>query len=74
MQQLAQFVTIYNKKESGKVSIKPDAWSSRMYKGYMVVTAHWIDSSWNLQSAVIDFNRFLTSHTGDAACKFSMKS
>lgn len=58
------------KKTRGKVSLTADAWSSKIYRGYMVVTAHWIDESWSLKSAVLEFSRFYTPHTGDAAAAF----
>lgn len=53
-----------------RISLTADAWSSRVYKGYMVVTGHWIDNDWVLRSIVLEFKRFLTPHTGDAACEF----
>ena len=33
----------------------------------MAVTAYWIDSGWIYCSAVLDFIRFSTPHTGEAA-------
>lgn len=36
----------------------------------MVVTAHWIDEYWTLHNISLEFRRFVTPHTGDAACAF----
>lgn len=41
-----------------------------MYKGCTVVTAHWIDNDWNLQSIMLEFGRFRTPHTGEAPKAF----
>lgn len=49
------------------VSLPCDAWSSRVYKGYMVVTIHWIDQDWNMRNTILDFIRFKTPHTGEAS-------
>lgn len=52
----------------GRVSLTADAWSSTVYKGYVVITGHWIDANWCLQSVILDFKRFPTPHTADAIC------
>lgn len=57
-------------KRSTRVSLTADAWSSRIYHGYMVVTGHWIDESWTMRATVLEFKRFITPHTGDAVCHF----
>jgi len=49
-------------KVPGKFSLTTDAWSSRVYKGYMVITAHWVDSNWCLKGCLLDFFRFPTPH------------
>lgn len=54
----------------GKISITTDAWSSRVYRGYMAVTAHWIDEKWQFNSMTLDFKRFPTPHSGDNTCIF----
>lgn len=38
----------------------------------MVITAHWIDNSWNLRQCLLQFDRFLTPHTADTPCSFIM--
>ena len=53
-----------------KVALTADAWSSSIYKGYMSVTAHWVDNGWVMHSALLEFKRFLTPHTGEAAKVF----
>lgn len=55
---------------SGKVSLTVDAWSSRIYNGYMIITLHWINSSWVMKSATLHFHRFHTPQTGDSASIF----
>lgn len=52
----------------GNISLTTDAWSSRIYRGYIAVTAHWIDEYWSLRSVLLDFQRFPTPHTADATC------
>ena len=44
----------------GRVALTLDGWSSRVMRGYLVVTAHWIDTtdSWKLRSCVLDFVYF----------------
>ena len=53
--------------ECASVSITADTWSSRVYKGYMVLTAHWINSEWEHKSTVLDLVRFAIPRTGEAA-------
>lgn len=36
----------------------------------MVVTVDCIDREWELQTIILEFNRFLTPHTGDGTCHF----
>ena len=49
-----------------KISITVDGWYSRMYRSYFVITAHWIDGSWKMQSILLDFIRFPTPHDGES--------
>lgn len=49
----------------GMVSFTTDAWSSRVYKGYLSVTMHWIDKTWCLRHVLLDFVRFPTPHNGE---------
>lgn len=36
----------------------------------MVVTGHWVEDGWKMRSAILDFRRFPTPHTGEATCHF----
>lgn len=47
-------------------TLNTDAWSSRVMKGYIAITIHWIDSDWCLQSSFHDIRRFPTPRTGHA--------
>lgn len=47
----------------GKMSFTTDAWSSRIFRSYMAITAHWIDADWNLKSTLLNFVRFYSPHT-----------
>ena len=38
-----------------RIAITNDMWTSNKNKGFMVVTAHFIDDSWALQSRVIRY-------------------
>lgn len=56
--------------ESGsKKSLTADAWSSVIYRGYVVVTGHLIDEKWEFQSVILGFRRLHTPHTGNANCE-----
>lgn len=46
----------------GDVALTCDGWSSRIMKGYFVVTLHWVDENWNLRSTVIEFIYFPPPH------------
>ncbi|KAH1193662.1 putative AC transposase [Glycine max] len=53
----------------GKVAITSDMWTaSNQKKGHMVVTAHYIDSSWTLQSCILRFIYVLSPHTSERLC------
>lgn len=44
----------FMERSKGKISLTTDMWtSSNKKKGFMVVTAHFIDDSWKLQSRII---------------------
>lgn len=47
-----------------------DAWSSMVYKGFMVVTGHYVDKDWEMKSLIIELDRFYNFHTGKAAEDF----
>ena len=46
----------------GRVALTLDGWSSRVTKGYLVVTLHWIDNEWCLKNAVLEFKYFPAPH------------
>ncbi|WOL20326.1 U-box domain-containing protein 30 [Canna indica] len=51
-------------KNQSRISITTDMWtSSNQNKGYMAVTAHYIDDSWTLQSRLMRFIYVLAPHT-----------
>ena len=56
----------------GRIALTLDGWSSRVMRGYMVVTMHWIDTEWNLRSAILEFKHFPPPHnqitTTDFVC------
>lgn len=47
---------------SMRVSLTVDAWSSRIFRSYFCVNAHWINPKWYMQSAVIGFLTFEIPH------------
>ncbi|KAH1239115.1 Zinc finger BED domain-containing protein RICESLEEPER 2 [Glycine max] len=53
----------------GRVAITLDMWTaSNQKKGYMAVTAHYIDSSWTLQSRILRFIYVPSPHTSERLC------
>merc|ERR1712232_629443 len=48
----------------GKVSFTTDAWSSKTAKGYMTITAHYLDEHFFHHSFMLSFKRHPTPHTG----------
>lgn len=53
-----------------KVALAADTWSPKVCRGYVTVTAHWIDDAWIERSNILKFNRFRKPHTGEAGCAF----
>ncbi|WOG93088.1 hypothetical protein DCAR_0312369 [Daucus carota subsp. sativus] len=52
-------------KSAQRINITTDMWTSTCQKlGYMVVTAHWIDENWKLNSRVINFCNIPPPHFG----------
>ncbi|XP_045797582.1 zinc finger BED domain-containing protein DAYSLEEPER-like [Trifolium pratense] len=50
----------------GRVAITTDMWTaSNQKKGYMAVTAHYIDGSWTLQSRILRFIYVPAPHTSE---------
>ncbi|KAL5179298.1 putative AC transposase [Glycine soja] len=53
----------------GRVAITSDMWTaSNQKKGYLAVTAHYIDSSWTLQSRILRFIYVPLPHTSERLC------
>lgn len=40
-------------KVSSRISITTDMWTSRQNKGYMVITAHFVDDNWLLNDVIL---------------------
>ncbi|KAJ7971415.1 zinc finger BED domain-containing protein RICESLEEPER 2-like [Quillaja saponaria] len=54
----------------GKVAITTDMWTaSNQKKGFMAITAHYIDASWILQSCILRFVHVLCPHTKEKLCQ-----
>ena len=47
-----------------KVNITTDMWTSRQKLSYMVVTCHFVDSTWCLQKRILNFCNVSPSHSG----------
>ncbi|KAK9724441.1 hypothetical protein RND81_05G072100 [Saponaria officinalis] len=61
-------------KTKGKIAVTTDMWTtSNQKKGYMAVTAHFIDNSWKFKSRILRFLYVEAPHTkdvlADALCK-----
>lgn len=48
---------------TNSVAITTDIWTSRNTKGFITVTAHYISSSWELKSVVLETVRMIKAHT-----------
>ncbi|KAF7137601.1 hypothetical protein RHSIM_Rhsim07G0157200 [Rhododendron simsii] len=56
-------------KNQGRVAVTIDMWTtSNQKRGYMVITTHFIDDSWNLQSRILRFVYVPCPHTAQALC------
>lgn len=51
----------------GKANITTYAWLSRVYKGYLTTTLHWVDRNLVMHSIVLEFVRFSTPHNTETA-------
>ncbi|CAN0915443.1 Putative AC transposase [Linum grandiflorum] len=55
---------------SSRVALTTDMWTSKnKKKGFMVVTAHWIDDNWVLQSRILRFIYVESPHTSEVICE-----
>ncbi|XP_078170092.1 zinc finger BED domain-containing protein RICESLEEPER 2-like [Carex rostrata] len=52
-------------KHAKMISLTSDCWTSNQTIGYMVITAHYIDSNWNMQKRIINFIELTPPHTGE---------
>ncbi|KAL4352489.1 hypothetical protein GQ457_06G009710 [Hibiscus cannabinus] len=58
----------------GRIAITIDMWTAdHQNKGYMVVTAHYIDNSWILRKQIIRFEYVPAPHTTDVIVSSLMK-
>ncbi|XP_073064097.1 zinc finger BED domain-containing protein RICESLEEPER 2-like [Primulina eburnea] len=55
-------------KDINRVSVTTDLWRSDQKISYMVVTCHYVDSSWNLQKRNLNFCDVPPPHTGIVVC------
>ncbi|KAF7827215.1 putative AC transposase [Senna tora] len=58
---------------TGRIAITTDMWTSRKKKGYMSLTAHFIDDNWRLQSLLLRFLYVPTPHTMDVLADTLLK-
>ena len=49
----------------GQISFTTDIWTSPATKTFLIITAHFIDKKWKLQSLIIDFIQIWGAHTGE---------
>ncbi|KAK8492419.1 hypothetical protein V6N11_027778 [Hibiscus sabdariffa] len=58
----------------GRIAITTDMWTvDHQNRGYMAVTAHYIDDEWILQKCIIRFEYVTTPHTSDVIATCLMK-
>lgn len=48
-----------------RMGLTTDMWTSVAKRGYMVVTAHYIDNKWQMRSVIIAFKRVMYPHSGE---------
>ncbi|GER44473.1 HAT family dimerisation domain containing protein [Striga asiatica] len=65
----SKIMTLLERNDS-RIAITTDLWTaSNQKKGYMAVTAHFIDNSWRLQSRILRFMYVSCPHTADVICE-----
>lgn len=47
-----------------RISLTSDLWTACTSEGYICLTAHYVDSSWNLKSRILNFCHMPPPHTG----------
>ncbi len=45
-----------------KLSNTIDSWSSRVFRSYVTVAAHWISENWKMKTVLLMFSRFPSTH------------
>ena len=48
----------------GKICLTSDIWTSLIHRGFLCITAHYIDSEWMLNKKIISFKTLNTPHSG----------
>ena len=56
----------------GRVALTADGWSSRIMRGYFVITVHWIDKKWVLRHSVLEFKYFPPPHNQFSTAQLMM--
>ena len=52
------------KQVPGQINFAQDLWTALNNDAYVSVTAHWIDSDWNLMETLLDIKELRGSHSG----------
>ncbi|XP_057745028.1 zinc finger BED domain-containing protein RICESLEEPER 2-like [Arachis stenosperma] len=68
-----QKLTLQLDENDSRVAITTDMWTSNQEKGYMVVTAHFIDTSWKLHMRILSFCYVPCPHTSEVLTETLMK-
>ncbi|XP_056695190.1 zinc finger BED domain-containing protein RICESLEEPER 2-like [Spinacia oleracea] len=55
---------------TSRICLTSDLWQACTINSYLVLTAHYIDSSWKLRSKILNFQHFVSSHTGNEIYEF----
>lgn len=61
-------------KLSGKIGLTADGWSNKRYRGFFVVTLHFIDEYWRFRSVTIEFKFFPPPHNGPATADLLLET
>lgn len=62
-------VTEYFKQFDSSASLTCDAWSSKICRGYIVVSAYLVDEHWTMKKALVHSSLFPTPHKRDSTCQ-----
>ncbi|CAL1406041.1 unnamed protein product [Linum trigynum] len=55
-------------RNEGRVAITTDMWTSSQKKGFMAITAHYVNNNWSLESRIIRFIYVPSPHTSEVLC------